>query len=97
MRLDQVKLAAISGVGRSSISRYLSGKTEAGISDLVALANALETDVEWLLTGDYPAAGPHRGRKCPHCASAEDRAERAERELAALRKTLARLGGDLLA
>lgn len=101
MRLDQVKLAAISGVGRSSISRYLSEKTEAGISDLVALADALETDVEWLLTGESATTGSPRARKCPQCTSSQARAERAEKQLAAvqetLAKTLSKLSGDRLA
>lgn len=89
--LDQVVLARISGIGRSSISRYGNCLTEAGITDLVALASALGVSVQWLLTDTEPTKRGQAARGCSNCAAAEARAERAERELASLKSRLSRV------
>lgn len=46
--IDQGALSKMTGISRSGISQYLSGKNEPGKAKKVALANALSVSIEWL-------------------------------------------------
>lgn len=47
-RMTQSELSALSGIGKSSISQYLSGKNQPKNTVVQKLADALETTVEYL-------------------------------------------------
>ena len=51
--MTQTQLSALTGVAKSGISQYLSGKTTPKTAVLQKLADALETSVDFLL-GDNP-------------------------------------------
>lgn len=47
-RVTQSDLASMTGLGRSSISQYLSGKNEPKVKTIMTIADALNVSVEWL-------------------------------------------------
>ena len=51
--MTQTQLAALTGIAKSGISQYLSGKTTPKNAVLQKLADALETSVDFLM-GDNP-------------------------------------------
>ena len=51
--MTQTQLAALTGIAKSGISQYLSGKTTPKTAVLQKLADALETSVDFLM-GDNP-------------------------------------------
>jgi transcriptional regulator with XRE-family HTH domain len=53
-----VDLAAAAEVTPTSVSRYLSGKAEPRSAELLRLARALGTSMEWLLEGTAPLQTP---------------------------------------
>jgi phage repressor protein C with HTH and peptisase S24 domain len=63
-RLDQIlrkfasvaDLARVIGVSDNAIYKWLSGRGQPSVTNLVALANAAEVSVEWLATGHEAAA-----------------------------------------
>lgn len=48
------KLAKVSGIDSSSLSRYASGKVVPGTNHVLSLASALDVTVDWLLGLDAP-------------------------------------------
>lgn len=47
-RVTQVQLAEQLGIGKSSISQYLSGKNEPKVKTMTSIAEALNVSVDWL-------------------------------------------------
>ena len=48
-KMTQLQLAATVGLGKSSISQYLSGRNIPNTLNLKQIANALDVSVDWLL------------------------------------------------
>ena len=46
--MSQAELSAKTGIGKSGISQYLSGKVKPGKQALTAIADTLKVSVEWL-------------------------------------------------
>jgi len=59
--MDQFAMAAVLGVGRSTISNYETGTTRPGKLAINAWAVATGVDVEWLKTGAAQGDGPRGG------------------------------------
>lgn len=51
--ISQSELVKLTGISRSGISQYLSGKNIPRKKALTAIANALSVTPEWLVEGDY--------------------------------------------
>ena len=47
-RVTQSDLSSITGLGKSSISQYLSGKNEPKVKTMTSIAEALNVSVDWL-------------------------------------------------
>lgn len=56
--LKQIDLVNRTGIGKSSISTYLSGDYEPKQANIYKLAEALEVDPAWLMGQDGPARSP---------------------------------------
>lgn len=54
-----VTLATAVGVSDNAIYKWLSGRGQPSVGNLVALARAARVSVEWLATGSEPAQGAH--------------------------------------
>lgn len=52
--MKQSELVEKTGIGKSSISTYLSGSYEPKQRNLYKMAKALEVDVDWLMGNDVP-------------------------------------------
>ena len=52
--MKQIDLVEKTGIGKSSISTYLSGEYEPKQKNLYKIAKALEVDVSWLMGNDVP-------------------------------------------
>lgn len=50
--LSQLEIAAISGIHKQTINRYVAGKTLPGWNELVKLAEALDCSLDSFLTGE---------------------------------------------
>jgi transcriptional regulator with XRE-family HTH domain len=53
--ITQADLSSMTGIGRSGISQYLSGKNKPGQKALTIIANALNVSEEWLIESDEAA------------------------------------------
>ncbi|UBS43171.1 helix-turn-helix domain-containing protein [Anaerostipes caccae] len=53
--MKQAELVAKTGIGKSSISTYISGDYEPKQRNLYKIAKALDVDVSWLMGNDVPA------------------------------------------
>ena len=61
--ITQTKLAEITGLGKSSISQYCSGKNIPSKANLKIIADALDVSGEWLLGKDQEADVVPSGKK----------------------------------
>lgn len=52
--MKQAELVAKTGIGKSSISTYISGDYEPKQRNLYKIAKALDVDVSWLMGNDVP-------------------------------------------
>ena len=52
--MKQVELCEITGLGKSSLSQYLSGEYEPRINRVAIIANVLDVDIYWLMGFDVP-------------------------------------------
>lgn len=52
--MEQVELCEITGLGKSSLSQYLSGEYEPRINRVAIIANVLDVDIYWLMGFDVP-------------------------------------------
>lgn len=59
-KVTQIDLASATGLGKSSISQYLSGKNIPKFKTMTAIADALNVSVDWL-SGENDGSG-HTGR-----------------------------------
>jgi len=57
-QMTSAQLAKATGIGRSSISQWLSSKYVAKHDKVVTLASALKVDPEWLLGATIPETAP---------------------------------------
>ena len=60
--ITQTELSRITGLGKSSISQYVSGKNIPSKANMKIIADALEVSVEWLI-GDFEEAESTSGQK----------------------------------
>ena len=63
-QMSQTELSALSGIGKSSISQYLSGKNVPKASVMSKLADSLETSVDYLKGENVSQDVDHTGRAC---------------------------------
>lgn len=52
--MKQIELVEKTGIGKSSISTYISGEYEPKQKNLYKIAKALDVDVSWLMGNDVP-------------------------------------------
>lgn len=57
-KLSQGQLAELLGVSRQAVSKWESGKSSPDTLNLIHLADALDTEVEYLATGKKPVYEP---------------------------------------
>ena len=77
--MKQVELCELTGIGKSSISTYLSGEYEPKQRNLFKIAEALQVNVAWLIGQDAPMLEENTNHVSstvapstatfPHCAS----------------------------
>lgn len=85
----QKAVAEEAGVSQAALTRYLKGDHEPGISAATKLASATGVDITWLLTGEsisQPAT--LQEPTASYGATWRDRAERAEKELESIKRSL---------
>lgn len=52
--MKQIELVEKTGIGKSSISTYISGEYEPKQKNLYKIAKALDVDISWLMGSDVP-------------------------------------------
>lgn len=52
--MKQVELCEITGLGKSSLSQYLSGEYEPRVNRVAIIANVLDVNIYWLMGFDVP-------------------------------------------